>query len=312
MNDTSKIPEVAIFLCTYNGEKHLKEQLDSIKQQTHEHWRVIVSDDGSKDGTMAILEHYQKIWGVERLEIRTGPQQHFSSNFISLACDPQIKADYYCFCDQDDVWLERRLEAALQSASEHENLQKPFVYCGRTQYVSDTLQVIGLSPLYLRPKTFTNALVQSVAGGNTMMFNQRTKQVLEATGVRRLPGHDWWLYLLVTGMDGVVYYDPTPYVLYRQHVAATYGGNRGFSAKLDRFKRLFNGGFRDWCDINNQALLEVQKVLTPRHQEELQNFVALRKSSFLNRCFLLKKVGLYRQSFLETCIFFIAILLNKI
>ena len=312
MNSTSKIPEVAILLCTYNGEKHLKEQLDSIKQQTHAHWRVIVSDDGSNDGTMTILKAYQRLWGSDKLEIRLGPQQHFSSNFLSMACDPTIQADYYCFCDQDDVWLERRLEMALLRAVEHENPKKPFVYCGRTQYVSDTLQVLGPSTLYLRAKTFSNALIQSIAGGNTMMFNQRTKQVLEETGVRRLPGHDWWVYLLVTGTDGVVYYDSTPFVLYRQHASATYGGNRSLSAKLDRLKRLFNGGFKDWCDTNNQALLEVQELLTPKHRIELQYFSELRRASFVERCILLIKLRLYRQSLIESLFFCIAILLRKI
>lgn len=106
-------PLVAILLCTYNGARFLAEQLESLEYQTHQNWVVIASDDGSTDLTLEILQQYQAKWPSGKLTIRGGPQKGFSQNFLSLACDPEIKANYYAFCDQDDVWLPEKLEIAV-------------------------------------------------------------------------------------------------------------------------------------------------------------------------------------------------------
>jgi hypothetical protein len=76
--------------------------------------------------------------------------------------------------------------------------------------------------------------VQSIAGGNTMVFNPAAKALLEAAGSLNVISHDWWLYILVMAAGGKVYYDPTPYIYYRQHPAALIGGNTSLSAKLKR------------------------------------------------------------------------------
>ena len=83
---------VAILLCTYNGARFLAEQLDSLEAQAHQNWVVIASDDGSTDQTLEILQQYQAKWPSGKLTIRSGPQKGFSQNFLSLACDPKIKA----------------------------------------------------------------------------------------------------------------------------------------------------------------------------------------------------------------------------
>ena len=98
-------PRVAILLCTYNGAQFLAEQLDSLEAQVHQNWVVIASDDGSTDQTLEILRQYQAKWSPRKLTIRSGPQKGFCQNFLSLTADPEIRADYYAFCDQDDVWL---------------------------------------------------------------------------------------------------------------------------------------------------------------------------------------------------------------
>ena len=69
-------------MSTYNGEKYLSEQLQSVESQTHQNWRVIISDDGSSDNTLAIAQQFQKKWGSERLEIRQGPKQGFCLSML--------------------------------------------------------------------------------------------------------------------------------------------------------------------------------------------------------------------------------------
>lgn len=106
---TVSSPSVAILMGTFNGEKYLAEQLDFLEAQTVTNWRLYVSDDGSTDATLDIIHRYQSKWGTDKIQYRLGPQKGFAQNFLSLACDTSIKADYYAFCDQDDVWLPEKL-----------------------------------------------------------------------------------------------------------------------------------------------------------------------------------------------------------
>ena len=101
----AKQPHVAILMCTLNGERFLKEQLDSFTTQTHQDWTLWVSDDGSTDQTLEILRATQAEWGADRLKIVEGPRKGFARNFLSLACRAEIEAEYFAFSDQDDVWL---------------------------------------------------------------------------------------------------------------------------------------------------------------------------------------------------------------
>lgn len=128
--DSQHVDLVAILLCTFNGEKFLSEQLDSLQSQTYQNWVVIASDDGSTDNTLKILQQYKAKWPSGKLSIRNGPQKGFCQNFLSLACNPDIFADYYAFCDQDDVWLPEKLDVALRNIAANQKNKTPYVYCG--------------------------------------------------------------------------------------------------------------------------------------------------------------------------------------
>jgi glycosyltransferase involved in cell wall biosynthesis len=187
--ERSSSPLVAILLCTYNGARFLAEQLDSLEAQTHQNWVAIASDDGSTDQTLEILQQYQAKWPSGKLTIRGGPQKGFCQNFLSLACDLNIRANYYAFCDQDDVWLPEKLAVALENISSNQQADVPYLYCGRTKYVNENLKPCGMSPLFVFPPSFRNALVQSIAGGNTMAFNNATKLLLEKVGPVHVSAH---------------------------------------------------------------------------------------------------------------------------
>lgn len=308
----SIVPLVAILLCTYNGARFLAEQLDSLEAQTHQNWVVIASDDGSSDKTLEILQQYQAKWPAGKLTIRSGPQKGFCLNFLSLACDPEIKADYYAFCDQDDVWLPSKLELALTNISKNLEENVPYVYCGRTLYVNENLKIIGCSPLFAFPRTFRNSLIQSIAGGNTMVFNQSAKNVLEKVGVVQHPSHDWWIYQLVTGVGGIVFYDQMPQVLYRQHKNSLVGGNNSFMARAERISMVLKGEFRRWSDQNIAILSAEKPLLTQGAKETLELFKIMRNAKLKDRFRLMEVAGLYRQTWRGTISFLLATILKKI
>lgn len=303
---------VAILLCTYNGAQFLVSQLESIESQDHSNWFVVASDDGSSDQTLEILLKYQAKWPSGRLIIRSGPKKGYCQNFLFLACDPDIKADYYAFSDQDDVWLPTKLNVALKNITQSQELAKAYLYCGRTTYVDENLRKVGVSPLFTFPKTFRNALVQSVAGGNTMVFNQKTKEYLEKVGPVNHLSHDWWLYQLVTGVGGVVLYDSEAQVLYRQHKDAVIGGSNSILASLERISLIFKGRIREWSEINIAILSSIKPLLNIGSLETLELFKRMRNASIRDRLRLLEVAGLYRQTRRGTISLILATLLKKI
>lgn len=281
---------------TYNGEKYIREQLDSIAAQTHANWRLVISDDGSTDRTLEIARQWAAEVGRERVEFRSGASKGFAQNFLSMACDPSLVADFYAFCDQDDVWMPNKLEIALSCLNSVDLAKKPVLYCGRTQYVDYELKNLGCSPLFLKPACFKNALVQSLAGGNTMVFNQVLKNTLAAVGVVPAVSHDWWLYQLTTAMDGRVIYDRQPYVRYRQHRGALIGGNTGMFSRFRRLRMALAGDFARYTDQTILCLEQAGEFLTDVNHQILTAFKRLRSAGLFERAFSLIGLGLYRQT----------------
>ena len=304
--------EVVILMCTYNGQDFLREQLDSIEHQTFEDWRVIVSDDGSTDLTLNILKTYRERWGAPKLEIRTGPKKGFCRNFLSLICDTSIEARYFALCDQDDVWLPKKLELALKFFKKQKQKQKPELYAGRTNYVTRDLKFIQMSDLFTYPTSFRNAIVQSIAGGNTMMFNRNLRDEAAAIGCVKVVSHDWWLYLVCEALGGITYYDRNPTLQYRQHEKSLIGSNVGFVAKLKRLKLLLRGYFRKWNSEHILALKAVEPKMSKETHFTYRHFASLRNQSAIRRIRMIEGLGLYRQTWDGMAALYLGALLKKI
>ncbi len=142
---------------------------------------MIASDDGSTDATAAILSDFLDRFGSLQVKICNGPKRGFVANFLSLACDRSIAADYYAFSDQDDVWEPQKLSRAV-TWLETIAPNVPAMFCSRTRLIDEDGQECGFSPLFRRKPAFRNALVQSIAGGNTIVFNDAARQLLMSCG----------------------------------------------------------------------------------------------------------------------------------
>lgn len=294
---TQSPPAVAILLCTFNGQRYLQEQLDSFDAQTHTKWKLWVSDDGSTDNSIALLNNYQNQWPKTRLHIKTGPGRGFAANFLTLLNDSAINADYYAYSDQDDIWNSDKLSKAIQWL-ESIPQTTPALYCTRTQLIDETGINIGFSPLFKKPPGFANALVQNIGGGNTMVFNEAARNLLKEAGQVDVCTHDWWTYIVVTGCGGAIFYDPTPSLLYRQHGANLCGSNQGWLARAVRIRMLWQGRFRKWNDQNIKALEKIRHKLTPENHKTLSQFSKARQMSLIPRVFWFKRCGIYRQTLL--------------
>lgn len=304
-------PSIAILMCTYNGERFLAEQLDSIFKQEHANTLLYISDDGSTDNTLTILEKYQALWGADRFFIIDGPQQGFANNFLSLINNPNIQADYYALSDQDDIWEPKKLSRALEKLSSLPSTQSS-LYCARTQLVNEQGEALGLSPLFTKPPCFKNALMQSIGGGNTMVMNHAAIHCLRTAGKQKIISHDWWAYLVITGAGGTVIYDPETNLLYRQHGSNIVGSNVGFRALLMRAIMLLKGKFREWNTINIRALKESQSILTPENQATLDTFCLIRESSLVPRVLRFLRSNFKRQTLLGNIGLLVATVFKKL
>ena len=204
--------------------------------------------------------------------------------------------DYVAFADQDDVWLPHKLSAAIAALAAG-NPEVPALYCARTALIDDCGKPIGMSPAFQRPPSFRNALVQSLAGGNTMVFNRAAFLLLrEASRRTRYPLHDWWAYIMVTGAGGKIIYSTTPDILYRQHRENAVGSNLGWLAGASRLWHLMHGRFRRWNDENIVALALCDDLLTKEAREVLGAFSRARRGSIPSRLELLRRSGAHRQT----------------
>lgn len=305
-------PRIAILMCTKDGARFLDEQLASLHRQSYAEWRLYVSDDGSRDETLEILRARQREWGADRLSILSGPQRGFAANFLSLVCNPDVWADYFAWCDQDDIWHTEKLKTAstwLRNVPE----ETPALYCGRTALISEVGESIGHSPLFSHPPHFSNALVQSIAGGNTMVFNSAARTLLQEAGKDvDIPSHDWWAYQLISGAGGVVKYDPCALVFYRQHQNNIIGSNVGWVARFKRLWMVFQGRYQRWSEQNISALDTMQYRLASEHRVTLEAFKKARTGALLSRILHYRRSGIFRQTFFGKLGLIAAIILRKI
>lgn len=208
--------KLAVLLSSYNGEKFIKEQIDSIlAQQGDFELDLWVRDDGSSDSTPQILEEYAQ---SGKLRWYTGDNLKPAKSFMDLLLHcPGY--DYYAFADQDDYWHPEKLQISL-------NLLKdctcPAISFANARLVDGQLQSLGRN-VYKKPprRDFYSLVCGSNIIGCTMTFNsQLARLVQEKPMPDELFMHDYYLLNLCTLYDGVVVYDETPHMDYRQH-----GGN---------------------------------------------------------------------------------------
>lgn len=318
MTLTSLPPSCTIVLASYNGAAFLAEQLDSFAAQEGVDWRVLVSDDGSKDATPAILARYQTAWPQGRLSQIPGPKRGIVANFLHLLKHLPPETQYAALSDQDDVWFKDKLARATHALARLPAGQ-PALYCAATRICAEDLTPVGPSAHFTKPPHFRNALVQSIGGGNTMVMNaaalaltQAAIQDIETAGADLPAMHDWWLYQLISGAGGVILRDPEPVLDYRQHGGNAIGANTGFTAQLHRWAMIMGRRYAGWNQQNLSALGASGARLTPEAQSVLSEYATACRAPLPARLAALRRSGVYRQSGVGTAALYLACLLGRI
>lgn len=205
--------KILVLMSTFNGGKYLQEQLDSLYRQTVP-IDILVRDDGSTDGTLKILEKNARLG---KLQWYTGENLKPAKSFWDMV-QTAPEADYYAFCDQDDVWNKDKVERAVGKMNDVDNLNQAILYCSNVMIVDKDLNPIRVMKQGTAYTDFAHSLIYSLAPGCTMVFNDIARREMKKYDMNREFEiiHDWLAHKIVS-MLGTVVYDSEPTMLYRQH-----------------------------------------------------------------------------------------------
>ncbi|MCB2092989.1 MAG: glycosyltransferase family 2 protein [Rhodobacteraceae bacterium] len=303
--------EVTILMALFDGERHLRAQLDSYASQTHPAWALMVGDDGSSDAGAAIIRQFADAHRNREIRLIQGPGRGFARNFLGLLQAAGPSVPLVALSDQDDIWLPEKLARGVKALAAVEN-GIPALYCARTHIVAPDLTPITLSRYWARRFSFANALVQNVAAGNTIMLNRAALNIAQAVDPGDIAAHDWWLYQIISGAGGRIIWDDEPVLLYRQHPGNEMGRNDTPRAWVARLRQILSGGFRDWNERNIRALRAAESMLTPANRALLERFAAMRSAGLSGRLAGLFGTGIYRQTTPATVALWLAALFNRL
>ncbi|TVQ39418.1 MAG: glycosyltransferase family 2 protein [Geminicoccaceae bacterium] len=213
--------ETRVLLSTYQGERYLGAQLESIFAQQGIDVTLAVRDDGSSDRTLELLS--ASAAAEPRLvAFEAGINRGVIASFEMLLRQHGRCCTHVAFADQDDVWMPHKLHRAASTLATVDPAT-PALYCSRLTYTDRNLRPLGHSALPRRPLGLDNALVENVATGCTIVMNRAAVDLLvDKPWPDTVIMHDWWCYLVV-GACGRVLYDPDPSLFYRQHGANAIG-----------------------------------------------------------------------------------------
>lgn len=234
-----KLPKVLVIMSTYNGEKFLKEQIDSILAQKDIDVYLHIFDDLSKDSTVEIAKEYEKKNKNVKVHINE-KNKNFTYNFLDalFSFKDNQEYDYYAFADQDDFWLDTKLISAINKIKE---VGKCTLYSANLKIVDQNLEYAGNNMMDTKyVNKHYDIICKNIVTGCTAVFDNDFKNLVTKKYPENIYLHDYWLALIANyTKDAHFVYDTCPdYILYRQHGTNLIGENKSGLVKR-AFKLMF-------------------------------------------------------------------------
>ena len=313
MNANFANKKVAVILGFYNGSHYLEAQIKSILNQNFKNIDIFIFDDNSKKK----LESKKLKINNKKCKIKITKRKTnigYAKNFLLGLKEVGKEYDFYAFSDQDDIWEKDKISRGIKALNSNK-LSFPKLYCSRTSYYnSECTKEIGASTVHPKKPAFANALLQNIAGGNTIMMNNLARQlVIKTVKAEKFISHDWWCYQIISGAGGEIIFDKNKTVRYRQHKYNLIGKNNGFEDIKSRILEFLLGKVKTWSDVNLKNLSNFRYLLTNENNEILENYLIARRSkNIIKKLNYYLKSGVFRQSNKESMVFAIGMILNMI
>ena len=307
MGDSIK-KRILVMMSTYNGEKHLHEQIDSILNQKTEHEvHLRIRDDGSTDKTCDIVAEYIENHPGQ-VEMIRGENLGYNGSFFSLIQGAE-GYDYYSISDQDDVWLPDKLQIACDEIDKVKE-DIPILYASTSYLVHDDLVPYGTTRKKEREMTMYNTIIQNICPGHTQVMNNRLIELLKGDiDTSRIYVYDSWIQN-VANLYGKIVFDNESHTYYRQYEGNQLGSGVGKIGQLLTSRKRTDTGDGHKYRRQIEYFLDKNKdqIIRKSFYNEIHSFVQAR--TFFTRCKYLIGCKLFRQSKLETLAFKIAVLVN--
>lgn len=280
-----------VLMSTYNGEKYLREQLDSLLNQDLRPTKILIRDDGSRDDTVNLLEDYASQYNF--IDYYCGKNIGPAKSFFELINKAE-GYDYYALCDQDDVWFEDKLSTAI-NVLEKEDQEIPLLYAGRFVLTDEKLnkRKSDVSELYSF-NDFAHSLIYHTSPGCTFVFNESARKQIIKYDVNKeyCVIHDAIIHKVVT-MFGKMILDFEPRMYYRQHKNNVYGLTAQKTTEFfHRINNFINGTVKNYRSNTAKSLLNVYGEECSKENRHLLEVVAnysndskLKKELLNNECF---------------------------
>ncbi|HEN9332675.1 TPA: glycosyltransferase family 2 protein [Streptococcus agalactiae] len=300
--------KVNILMATYNGEKFLAQQIESIQKQTFKEWNLLIRDDGSSDKTCDIIRNFTA--KDSRIRFINENEHHnlgVIKSFFTLV-NYEV-ADFYFFSDQDDVWLPEKLSVSLEAAK-HKASDVPLLVYTDLKVVNQELNILQDSMIRAQSHhantTLLPELTENTVTGGTMMINHALAEKWFTPNDILM--HDWFLALLAASLGEIIYLD-LPTQLYRQHDNNVLGArtmDKRFKILREGPKSIFTRYWKLIHDSQKQAFLIVDKygdIMTANDLELIKCFIKIDKQPFMTRLRWLWKYGYSKNQFKHQVVF---------
>jgi glycosyltransferase involved in cell wall biosynthesis len=303
------LPKVLILLSTYNGEKYLRAQLNSLKVQKGVELHLLIRDDGSRDNTVSIIKEFEtKFKKIILLEEKNIGCKYSFLKLLSVAYSLKEKFEFYAFCDQDDIWLEDKLQSAVHKLNSFDE-DIPMIYIGQTQLVDSELNIIETTPLNMNC-SFGESMVIYGATGCTEVFNYKLLEILVSKSPTFFTMHDAWAYQVCLAVGGSAILDSEPHILYRQHNNNVLGGKSSFYKTWKRrIYDIFVNRDNERSKTAESILIDFETILTKKNKELLNQTFAYRQS-LKKRLYLIFNKDLMSKNKRQNISFKIAVILG--
>lgn len=228
--------KVLVLMSTYNGEKFINEQIESILNQKGVDVNILIRDDGSTDKTPLMLENYEI--SNNSIKVIYGNNIGYERSFLYLIQENSINDyDYYAFSDQDDVWLPHKLSRAIGFFENKDICQ---MYWSNAMLVDANLN--KLKPFYksdYRPSyERSTKILNSGTLGCTIVFNKKLKDKISKWSSHDSYPHDF-LITTIALLIGKIHYDEALNIFYRQHTSSVTGSKIGIKSKIKKAYQSF-------------------------------------------------------------------------
>lgn len=306
--------KVLVLMSTYNGERYVAEQIESIEHQKNVNVSLLIRDDGSSDGTVALLESLQQKY--RNIELILGQNVGCIASYSFLLKEAYYRSslwDFVAFADQDDVWLDNKLAEGCYRLS-YLSSTKPSMYCSNLTLVDTHLHEIG--EMYKEkpyiPEHHLQSLIVNVATGCTMVFNKVVVDMFYTHTPTLMRMHDSWIYQMCV-FWGEVYFDINSHILYRQHGDNVEGWTNNIVQRIIRKIHNINK-FKD-CALDRMAIEMLNcysSMLSKEDYDALRLISTYRESmkSRLKFARIAHKYGIYRENKMYNLILKVRIILG--